>query len=102
MLEFSPVSWPRSVINFLNTIVGASSLVMPYAMKEIGLSAPFVMAFTVFCVHLSMVFMFDSLHEDGDRSMKQLRFYFWHAATATFGQFGSIVMAIFERGGFIM
>jgi len=102
MLEFSPVSWSRSLINFLNTIVGTTVLALPYAMKEIGLSAPFVMAFAAFCVNLSMVFMLDSLYEDGDRSKKQLRFYFWHASAASFGEYGKIALANYERGGYIM
>jgi len=102
MLEFSPVPWSRSLINFFNTIVGSTVLGMPYAMKEIGLSAPFVLAFAVFCVHLSTIFTFDSLHQDGDRSKKQLRFYFWHTSAASFGEYGKIIMANYERGGYIM
>jgi len=101
-LEFSPVSYRRSLLNFLNTVVGTTVLAMPYVMEQIGLSAPLVMIFIVGCIYQSMVFMLDSYHEDGDRSETQLRFYFWHATTATCGNWGTHLMATCIRATFIM
>jgi len=101
-LEFSWVSWTRTMINFLNLMIGTTALAMPYAMKRVGLSAPLVMVFAVLCIYLSMVFMIDSLHEDGDRSEKQLRFYYWHASEASFGKLGTLIMANYERVTLIM
>jgi len=101
-LEFSPVSYRRSLINFIKAILGAADMTMPYVMQEIGLSAPLVMIFVAFCVHQSMVLMLDSFHKDGDRSQKHLRFYYWHTSTACFGKWGTYLSATQIRATSIM
>jgi len=64
---------------------------------EVGLSAPLVMVLAVVCVYQSSIFMVDSFHEDGNRSKRQLRYYYWHISSAAFGKYGTVFMANFQR-----
>jgi len=96
-LEFPPVSYIRSIINLFNNMIGTTIMALPYAMMEVGLSAPLVMVLSVACVYQSSIFMVESFHEDGNRSKRQLRYYYWHISSAAFGKCGTVFMANFQR-----
>jgi len=101
-LEFPPVSYTRSMINMFNNMIGTTILALPYAMLEVGLSAPIVMVLTVASVYQSSIFLLESLHEDGNLSKRQLRYYYWHVSSAAFGKWGSVFMANFQRLAYLL
>jgi len=102
MVWFPPVSWTRSLINLFNNMIGTTIMALPYAMMEIGLSAPIVMLLTVASVYQSTIVMLETLHEDGDLSKPQLRYYYWHVSSAAFGKWGTVFMANFQRMSYLL